>query len=63
MKKLFAVALMSLAASAWGADAPPKYQTSCFACHMSGAAGAPKTGDRKDCPGDRYGSRRIFGKY
>ncbi|MAT94236.1 MAG: cytochrome C [Halioglobus sp.] len=45
MKKLFAVALMSLAASAWGADAPPKYQTSCFACHMSGAAGAPKTGD------------------
>mgnify|MGYP001555174562 FL=1 len=39
MKKLFAVALMSVAVGAW-AEAPPKYQTSCFACHSSGAAGA-----------------------
>ena len=44
MKKLFAVALMSVAVGAW-AEAPAKYQTSCFACHSSGAAGAPKTGD------------------
>ena len=44
MKKLFAVALMTVAVGAW-AEPPPKYQTSCMACHMSGAAGAPKTGD------------------
>lgn len=45
MKKILAAALMSVAVTAWGADAPPKYQSACFACHMSGAAGAPKTGD------------------
>jgi cytochrome c5 len=45
MKKLFAATLMLVAVSAWSAEAPPKYQSSCFACHMSGAAGAPKTGD------------------
>ncbi len=44
MKKLFAAALMSIAATAW-AEPPAKYQTSCFACHSTGAAGAPKTGD------------------
>ena len=27
------------------ADAPAKYQSSCFACHSTGAAGAPVTGD------------------
>ena len=26
-------------------DAPAKYQSSCFACHSTGAAGAPLTGD------------------
>ena len=45
MKKLFAAVLMSCAVGAVAADAPPKYQSSCFACHVSGAAGAPKTGD------------------
>ncbi|MCR9105402.1 MAG: c-type cytochrome [Gammaproteobacteria bacterium] len=46
MKKLFAaIAIMSAAATSFAADAPPKYQTSCFACHSTGAAGAPKTGD------------------
>jgi cytochrome c5 len=45
MKKLFAVVLMSSAISAW-ADAPPaQYQASCFACHSTGAAGAPKAHD------------------
>jgi len=44
MKKLFAAALMSLAATAW-AEPPAKYQTACFACHSTGTAGAPKTGD------------------
>jgi len=44
MKKLLAAVLMSAAATVW-AEAPPKYQASCFACHSSGAAGAPKTGD------------------
>jgi cytochrome c5 len=45
MKKIFAVVLMLSAAGAMAADAPEKYQRSCFACHSSGAAGAPKTGD------------------
>jgi len=26
-------------------EAPPQYASSCGACHMAGAAGAPKTGD------------------
>lgn len=26
--------------------APAQYQSSCFACHSTGAAGAPKTGDK-----------------
>jgi len=38
------VLLCSSAAALAGA-APEKYQRSCFACHSSGAAGAPKTGD------------------
>ncbi|MDX1734473.1 MAG: c-type cytochrome [Halioglobus sp.] len=45
MKKLFAVIALSASATAWAADAPPKYQASCFACHSTGAAMAPKTGD------------------
>jgi len=45
MKKFLAVVLMSSSVAAFAADAPEKYQRSCFACHFSGAAGAPKTGD------------------
>lgn len=45
MRTLFVAVLMTIAASAGAADAPAKYQSSCFACHSSGAAGAPKTGD------------------
>lgn len=53
MKHLFSLSLfaaVTLAASltavqAGAAEAPAKYQSSCFACHFSGAAGAPKTGD------------------
>ena len=45
MRTLFVAVLMTVAASAWAADAPAKYQSSCFACHSTGAAGAPKTGD------------------
>ena len=29
------------------AEAPPQYASSCGACHMAGAAGAPKSGDVK----------------
>ena len=29
------------------AEAPANYQTSCFACHVNGVAGAPKTGDKE----------------
>ena len=45
MKKLIAAILMSCAAGAFAADAPEKYQKSCFACHSMGTANAPKTGD------------------
>jgi len=44
MKKLFAAVLMCSALGAY-AEAPAKYQSSCFACHSTGAAGAPKTHD------------------
>lgn len=45
MKKLIAAVLMCSAAGAIAAEPPAKYASSCFACHSSGAAGAPKTGD------------------
>ena len=45
MKKLFVAALMSVAATAWAADAPERYQTTCGVCHVAGVANAPKTGD------------------
>jgi cytochrome c5 len=44
MKKLFAIMLMTVAVGA-SAEAPEKYNKYCIACHASGAAGAPKTGD------------------
>lgn len=48
MKKLFlSVALVASAGIAQAADQATidLYNKSCMACHMSGAAGAPKTGD------------------
>lgn len=45
MKQLLLAVCMTVAASAAIAQAPDKYQASCFACHSTGAAGAPKTGD------------------
>lgn len=45
MKKILAVALLCSSAAVLAGPAPEKYQSSCFACHSSGAAGAPKTGD------------------
>lgn len=45
MKKLFAAVLMCSALGAQADPAPANYQTSCFACHSTGAAGAPKTHD------------------
>jgi len=45
MKKLFAAVLMCSALGAQAGPPPAKYQTTCFACHSSGAAGAPKTHD------------------
>ena len=41
MKKLFAAILMCSAVGALADPAPAKYQNSCFACHSTGAAGAP----------------------
>ena len=40
-----ALASLGLANTSTAADAPAKYQSACFACHGTGAAGAPKTGD------------------
>ena len=45
MKNLFAAMLMSFAVGAMADGAPPQYQTACFACHSTGAAGAPKAHD------------------
>ena len=52
IQKCFQMALMaglcmgsSLALAEGGPEAPAQYQSSCFACHSTGAAGAPKTGD------------------
>ncbi len=45
MKKLFAAILLCTAGGALAAAAPAQYQTACFACHASGAAGAPKAHD------------------
>jgi cytochrome c5 len=45
MKKFFAVILMSSAVGVFADAAPPQYQTSCFACHSTGAAGAPLAHD------------------
>ena len=44
MKKLLAAVLMCSALGAQAED-PAKYQSTCFACHSTGAAGAPKTHD------------------
>ncbi len=41
MKKLIAVMLLSSAVGALAAEPPAQYQNSCFACHSTGAAGAP----------------------
>lgn len=45
MKKLILATALSFSAAAMAAEPPASYQSSCFACHFSGAAGAPKTGD------------------
>ena len=49
MKKVMIAAMvlgaMGVATSAY-ADGQKTYQAACFACHGTGAAGAPKTGDK-----------------
>ncbi|MEZ5502801.1 MAG: c-type cytochrome [Halioglobus sp.] len=47
MKKLFGVVLVSFSVGALADPAAPPahYQQSCFACHSTGAAGAPMTHD------------------
>ena len=49
MKKLAVAAVVmvvGMAASAVQAEAPAKYNMYCVGCHATGAAGAPKTGDK-----------------
>ncbi len=50
MKKMTAIALglamMGMTAAANAADGQAVYRQACFACHDSGAAGAPKLGDK-----------------
>jgi cytochrome c5 len=45
MKKLIVAVTLAFSGAAMAAEPPASYQSSCFACHFSGAAGAPKTGD------------------
>ena len=51
MRKLLTAASVATLAlgiqTASFAEAPANYQSSCFACHGTGAAGAPKTGDKE----------------
>ena len=49
MKKLAiasAVMALGMATSSVQAEAPAKYNMYCVGCHATGAAGAPKTGDK-----------------
>lgn len=49
MKRLMiasAVLAMGFAVSAQAAEPPAKYNMYCIACHGTGAAGAPKAGDK-----------------
>ena len=41
-----AAAALMISGQAAMADGKATYDTACFACHMSGAAGAPKFGDK-----------------
>ncbi len=47
MRKLSALLLALMAATALAGEVPPQYNTSCTFCHAAGAAGAPRTGDSK----------------
>lgn len=50
MKKLAiasAMLALGIAASAQAEEAPAKYNMYCIGCHSTGAAGAPKTGDKE----------------
>lgn len=49
---LSSVALLGAMSSVQAADGQKTYQMACFACHGTGAAGAPKLGD-KDAWKDR----------
>ena len=50
MKKMLVVAamgaVMMVSGQAFAADGKKTYETVCFACHGTGAAGAPKIGDK-----------------
>ncbi len=50
MKKMLVVAamgaVMMVSGQAFAADGKKTYETVCFACHATGAAGAPKFGDK-----------------
>ncbi|HEY0634582.1 MAG TPA: c-type cytochrome [Gammaproteobacteria bacterium] len=50
MKKMLAVAamgaVMMISGQAMAADGKKTYDAACFACHGTGAAGAPKMGDK-----------------
>lgn len=39
--------LMAMAAFSYAFDVEASYRSTCFACHASGAVGAPKTGDKE----------------
>lgn len=46
MRKVVAALLLSVVAAGASASVEDKYNQSCTFCHGTGAAGAPKTGDK-----------------
>ena len=55
-----ALGLLGVAASA-SADGQQTYQQACFACHGTGAAGAPKLGDKADwAPRIKQGNATLY---
>lgn len=56
-----ALGMLGMAAGVQANDGQKTYQTACFACHGTGAAGAPKLGDKANWkPRIATGSKTLY---